>query len=263
MLLALLFSVVARASDGVADILNYEIGPGDLVWLEVVGQPDMTGDARISGDGMIMIPQARSVSIAGLTLDQARDVITSTLAKGYLRSPQVLINVKDFASKKISVSGGVKAPESYAMVGGRSRFSDVLLRAGGLVDPAAPRAEVWRDIQGVRQIIPIDLERLRRGEAEGDIELLAGDHLYVPEVDQVYVDGQVGKPGGVAYRDGMKLTEAITQAGSMTSLGRAQGVTITRGAEQIRVNLRRVLAGKEADFALKPKDHIYIPEATF
>ncbi len=263
MLLVLLATLYARAADGVAEVLDYQIGPGDVLYLEVVGQPDMTGEERVSGDGNIMVPEAKSVPIAGLTLDQARDAIIGTLAAGYLRNPQVVLNVKEFASKKIAVSGGVKTPDSYAMEGGRSRLSDVLLRAGGLVDPAAPRAEVWRDVQGVRHIIPVDLERLRRGEAEGDIELLAGDTVYVPQVDQVYVDGQVGKPGGVAYRDGMKLTEAIAQAGSVTSLGREQAVTITRDGEQIRVNLKRVLAGKEADFALKPKDHIYIPESTF
>ena len=147
------------------------------------------------------------------------------------------------------------------MQGGQSRVSNVLVQAGGLIDPAAPRAEVWRDVAGVRQIIAVDLHRLSTGE--GDIDLIAGDTLHVPEVEQVYVDGQVGKPGGVAYRDGMKLTEAIAQAGSVTSIGRQQGVIVTRDGEQIRVNLKRVLAGKEADFELKPKDHIYIPESTF
>lgn len=261
-MLALLVAI-AFAADGVADILTYTIGPGDLLRIEIVGQPDMTGDIRVAGDGTVLIPQARPVPVTGLTLDQARGTITSALASGYLRNPQVMIDVKTFASKKIAVSGGVKTGDSYALEGGRSRVSDVLLRAGGLNDPAAPRAEVWRDVQGVRQVIPVDLERLRRGESAADIELLAGDHLYVPEADQVYVDGQVGKPGGVAYHDGMTLTQAIAQAGSVTATGREQSITITREGEQLKINLRRVQAGKEADVALKPKDHIYIPESTF
>lgn len=262
-MIIILAGLLALAADGVADILTYTIGPGDLLKLEIVGQPEMTGEVRVAGDGTVLIPQARPVPVNGLTLDQAKSAITVALASGYLRNPQVMLDVKTFASKKIAVSGGVKTGSSYSLEGGRSRVSDVLLRAGGLVDPAAPRAEVWRDIQGVRQVIQVDLERLRRGEAAADIDLLAGDHLYVPEADQVYVDGQVGKPGGVAYHDGMTLTQAIAQAGSVTNTGREQSITITREGEQLRVNLKRVQSGKEADIALKPKDHIYIPESAF
>lgn len=263
MIFVLLASLSAFAADGVADILTYEIGPGDLLYVQIVGQPDMTGEARVDGTGSLLVPQARSVGVTGLTLDEARVAITSTLADGYLRNPQVLVDIREFASKKIAVTGGVKTPDGYSLEGGRSRVSDVLMRAGGLVDPAAPRAEIWRDVQGVRQILRIDLQKLRSGDAVADIELVAGDHLYVPEVDQVYVDGQVAKPGGVAFHDNMTLTEAIAQAGSVTSAARRQGIIITRDGTQIRVNFQRVQTGKDADVALKPKDQIYIPESVF
>lgn len=263
MIFILLASLAAHAADGVADILSYQIGPGDLLDVQIVGQSDMSGEARVDSLGNLLVPQARSVSVNGLTVDEARAAITATLADGYLRNPQVLVNIHQFASKKIAVTGGVKTPDAYALEGGRSRVSDVLLRAGGLLDPAAPRAEVWRDVQGVRQIIRIDLQRLRNGEAVADIELLAGDHLYIPEVDQVYVDGQVAKPGGVAFHDNMTLTEAIAQAGSVTSAARRKAIFITRDGQQIRVNFQRVQAGKDADVALQPKDQIYIPESVF
>ena len=104
MIFVLLASLAAFAADGVADILTYEIGPGDLLYVQVVGQPDMTGEARVDGAGSLLVPQARAVGVTGLTLDEARLAITTTLADGYLRNPQVLVDIREFASKKIAVS---------------------------------------------------------------------------------------------------------------------------------------------------------------
>jgi protein involved in polysaccharide export with SLBB domain len=141
--------------------------------------------------------------------------------------------------------------------------SDMLVRAGGLLEASAPRAFIVRQVAGESTKIPVDLERLNAGDASADIELRAGDRLYVPPVESVFVDGQVGKPGAIAYRDGMTVTQAIAQAGSTLGTARKAGVYIMRGEERIAVNLKRILSGEEADVALRPSDRVYIPESVF
>jgi protein involved in polysaccharide export with SLBB domain len=113
----------------------------------------------------------------------------------------------------------------------------------------------------VREVIQVDLERINKGDQLADVVLRAGDHLYVPQVEQVFVDGQVQKPGAIAWRDGMTLTEAVVQAGSTLGTARKAGVFIMRGEERIDVNLKRIEQAKEADIALKPSDRIVVPES--
>lgn len=263
-LLAITSPEPAWADDvGAADILTYPIGPGDELHLDIVSQPEMSGDLRVAADGELTIPGAASINVGGMTLDRAKDAITAHLAAGYLRNPQVLLGFKTFASREIAVSGGVQKPDTYSLLSGRTTVSRMLLEAGGLVDASATRAEIWRDLGGVRTVIPVDLERMRKGDATADQVLLPGDHLTVPEVDQVFVDGQVQKPGVISFRQGMTLTEAIIQAGSALGTARLRGAYITRKGERINVNLRRIQRAKDADVPLQPGDRIYIPESVF
>lgn len=264
-LLCLVLTSLARAGDEglAADVLTYVIGPGDEVHLEIVGQPDMSADVRVDTDGDLPIPMAGQVHVAGLTIDAARKTIVTHLAAGYLRNPQVLLHVSTFASKLVDVSGGVVRPSTYPIQAGTPTVSKILLAAGGLMDPNAPRAEIWRDVDGVRRVITVDLDRINKGDQQADVAVYAGDHLYVPQVEQIFVDGQVQKPGAIIWRDGMTLTEAIIQAGSTLNTARLQGVYILRGTDRIDVNYKRVQEAKEADISLRPSDRIVVPESVF
>lgn len=262
-MIAWIFALALAADPGTADVLTYPIGPGDELHLEIIGQPDMSGDLRVATDGTLTVPLAESVQVGGLTLDQARDAIVSHLSQGYLRSPQVILDIKTYASREVDVTGGVVKPESYPLLAGQTRVSQILLEAGGLVDANAPQAEIWRDVEGTRQVIPVDLERLHKGDPGADLELMPGDHLFVPPVDQVFVDGQVAKPGAIAYRDGMSITEAIIQAGSATGAARLAGVYIMRDGQRIDVNVKKIMRAKLPDVILQPADRVYIPMSAF
>ncbi len=246
-----------------ADVLTYRIGPGDELHVEVVGQPEMSGDIRVDSDGDLAIPLAGQVKVGGQTVDGARNAVIGHLAAGYLRTPQVLLKVETYGSKLVDVSGGVARPGTYPIQAGVATVSKLVLAAGGLMDANAPRAEIWRDGERGREVIQVDLDRVNKGDQLADTAVLAGDHVYVPQVEQIFVDGQVQKPGALIWRDGMTLTEAIIQAGSTLNTARLQGVYIMRGPERIDVNYKRIQEAKEADFALHPSDRIVVPESAF
>lgn len=246
-----------------ADVLAYPIGAGDVVRVEVVGEESMSGSFRVGGDGAIEIPYAGRIAVAGLTVDEATKAITGWLAKSVLARPQVVLDVETYASRKVDVGGIVAKPDTYALEKGRTTVSDLIVRAGGLNDPSAPRAIIFRDVAGERIVIEVDLERLNAGDLTADVELKAGDHLHVPPVESVFVDGQAGKPGAISYRDGMTVTQAIAQAGGTLSTARKTAVYIVRGNERLPVNLKKIQNGEEADIVLRPSDRIYIPESAF
>lgn len=246
-----------------ADVLTYAIGPGDELRLEVVGQPDMSGDVRVDAAGRVTIPLAQGVVVGGLTLDAAREVIVSHLAGGYLKNPQVFLDVKQYASKQVDVSGAITNPGTYSITSGETTVSRMLLQAGGLVDPSTPDAEVWRGSGSDRQVIHVDVRAINAGDPGADLVLQAGDHLFVKPMARVFVDGVVGKPGTVAWRSGLTVTEAVIEAGGALGTARLAGVYILRGQQRIPVNLKRVQRGVDADVVLQPDDKIVVPESAF
>jgi protein involved in polysaccharide export with SLBB domain len=93
--------------------------------------------------------------------------------------------------------------------------------------------------------------------------LQAGDTIEVPLVAErkyVAVTGAVNRPGSVAFRTGMKLTEAIVAAG-----GPAPDADFTRievrslGGKKVRANLAAIRSGKQRDPVLKFGDAVIVP----
>jgi polysaccharide export outer membrane protein len=262
--LAQLVLPLARAQEGpvaVAVEVSYVLGPGDRVHLDVMGEPEMSGDRPVEADGAIQVPTAGRVVVGGYTLDGAVEQVSARLRDGYLKNPQVVLTVIQLGSKKVSVSGGVNDQGQFPFTAAAMHVSDLLVRAGGLVDTSTPKAELWRDVGGVRQVIAVDLERMGAGDKEADLELLPGDHLEVPPALQIFVDGHVQKPGQLVFREGMTVTQAIAAAGGTSSTALTTKVKVIRGDDQSLLNLKRVLKGQDADVMLRPGDHVYVPES--
>ncbi len=251
------------ASDPARAELSYPLGPGDDLAIEVVGEPAMSGTFRVGKEGAVNLPYAGAIVVANLTAEDARRAITEHLGRTVLRRPQVNLVIARAGSREIEVSGAVAHPGAYPLRGATVTVRDMILLAGGLGDLSSPRAEVHRDVEGARNIVPVDLERVYNGDPNADIVLLPGDRVYVPPAEAVYVDGQVGKPGALAYRDGMTLMQAIAQAGSTLGTARTSAVYIVRGEEKIPVNVKKIQRGDAVDLPLRPRDRIYVPLSVF
>lgn len=243
------------------DRLTYQIGPGDVLTLEVIGEPDMSRTVRVAATGLVEVPLAGQVEIGGLTLDAATERITKHLAARYLRNPQVVLDVQAYGSKRVDVSGAVGKPSPYYLDQGQTHVSDLLLKAGGLIDPNSTRAYLYRVEDGTQQVIPVDLERIFRGDMGANLEIQPGDMLHVPVNQNVYVQGSVEKAGAIPYRDGMTATQSLTYAGGAKATASMRGAYILRGNEKIPLNLKRILNGEESDIVLRPGDTIVLPES--
>jgi polysaccharide export outer membrane protein len=254
----------ASAEDGTSMGLSYPLGPGDEVELEVVGETTMSGTFRVGPDGAVEVPFAGRVPVAGFTVEEATRALTAHLGSTVLRRPQVVLRVARAASREVEVSGGVSKPGMYPLADGVVTVRALVVRAGGLLDLSATRAEIHRDAAGgTRTVVEVDLERIYKGDPGADVPLQPGDRVYVPPPASVYVDGQVAKPGALAYRDGMTILQAIAQAGSATTTAKTKGVYILRGNEKIDVNVKRIQRGDAPDVELRPNDRIVVPQNPF
>ena len=137
---------------------------------------------------------------------------------------------------------------------GPTTLRQILGEAGGLKGDTVTTIQITR---GGEQINTTWEKVTRPG---GDLPIYAGDQIYVPEGQAVYVLGAVNKPGALAYREGMTLYQAVSEAQGLGQYARINKVYILRDGQRIEVRLKRILNGQESDYILEPGDQIFIDE---
>lgn len=116
--------VTATASAG----YEYRLGSGDKIRLIIFGEPDLSGEFMISGDGVVSLPLIRDVHAAGLTATQLQMKIESAFKEGYLKDPRVSIEVLSF--RPFYILGEVNKPGEYPYSNGITVVNAVALASG-------------------------------------------------------------------------------------------------------------------------------------
>ncbi len=106
-LLLLLLGLFLAGSEGVAQLTNRKIQPNDVLIIRVLEEKDMLQEAKVTNDGRITYFFIGEVPVGGKTLAEAKTLIQELLNKDYLVDPQVSIEVKEYATKVITVLGAV------------------------------------------------------------------------------------------------------------------------------------------------------------
>jgi polysaccharide biosynthesis/export protein VpsN len=125
---------------------------------------------------------------------------------------------------------------------------------------------------------PVEVQNLELSEVQQVLsERLGKDYLVDPRVQvdfekstakSLIILGQINKPATYDYVPGMTLLRLISDAGGFTSLSDPGRVKIVRSVkngakETIKVNVKRILDGKQEDFELQPGDVIVVAESFF
>ena len=125
--------VSASADDPAAlNPSDYRLAPGDRLVIMVYDQPQLSGQFIIDGGGGILLPLAGGVSLSGLTLAEAQQLIQDRFADGVLVQPAVSVRITDY--RPIYVTGNVRKPGSYRFMIGKS-VKAAIAAAGGEGEP--------------------------------------------------------------------------------------------------------------------------------
>ncbi len=157
---------------------------------------------------------------------------------------QIFVPVK---GDSISIAGGVHQPGNYEFAVG-DRVSDLVRLGRGLIgDSRTVTAELLRLGSGRADARPIDLATALANGSAANIELEAGDKLFVTgDRQRVTVEGEVRFPGAYPIEQGLRLRQLIERAGGFTEFAsRSQSVVIRRVEYGVRadedVRLERLL----------------------
>lgn len=209
---------------------GYVLGPNDAITVVVYGQTEFNVQTKVKPDGSISLPLVGRIQAAGRTVvGLADDVANQLKSKNLLRDPIVNVEITEYNSRFVRVAGKVAQP-GLVPLDRPYRVLDALLRSGWVRDDGATFVVLRRAGQGEQLINTADLAR---GDPARDPMLEAGDTVYVPDADLVYLTGAVNRPGAFALRPGLSVRQLVALAGGASQTGNADKVRLVRGGREI------------------------------
>lgn len=152
-----------------ATIQPYRVDSGDRLRITVFDQKDLSTTYSVDQAGYISFPLVGAVPARGRTLQELEGQIAAKLRQGYLRDPDVSIEVDRYRS--IFVMGEVGQPGQYTYVPGMT-IQNAIAVAGGFSPRAnQANADVTRKING----------NIMTGRVNISRPVLAGDTIYIRE----------------------------------------------------------------------------------
>lgn len=228
---------------------SYILGVNDDIRVAVLGRADTAIETRIKEDGTIVFPFIGTVAAAGQTRRALGGQIAAKLKSGgYFVDPQVGVDVVTVVSQTVTVFGQVQQPGVVPLDRTITVAMAIAFAHGALPDGAD--YAVLRPAGGgaERRVYFDDLDAAA-------MPLRAGDTLFVPESEKVFVYGQVGAPGGFRIVRGMTVRQALTRAGGVTLAGSEKSLRLFRDGKE----LKKV----PLETAVRDKDVIRVNERLF
>lgn len=119
-----------------ANVKAYNIGSGDVLHLEVYGEPELNLDLVVDAKGFIEYPFVGKIRVTGQSLELVKEEVVAKLKDGYFVNPQVTVIIKQY--KPFFIQGEVKSPGSYPYEVGLTVRRAIAL-AGGLTERASKK----------------------------------------------------------------------------------------------------------------------------
>jgi Periplasmic protein involved in polysaccharide export len=271
-------SVFAQETVPAANVVGYQIGPGDVVEGKVLGEEQFNFTATVDENGNIEVPFfEKPVRAMCRTETELRSEVTKLVAR-YVRNPLVSVQVKERKSRPpATVYGEVRQPQQVILTR-RATLREILAFSGGVTKEASGMVQITRtqpplcsedgeDWKNSRESGLGFPSRLYSLSSLKDVnpEIFPGDVIDVQKASPVYVVGEVMKPGEMFLPEGgLPLMQAIAMAGGTTREAQKKELKIyrrregTSQPEVITVNYDLVKKGQEKDIMLEPFDIVEV-----
>ncbi len=113
-----------------APVQSTTVGPGDVFTVVVVGEKELPTEFRVQPDGTIDFPYIDRVTVSNLEPQDIVVLLKKRLVEAkVLQAPQVMVIVKQYNSKKVTVIGSVTKPGNVAWTEGMG-IVDAISQAG-------------------------------------------------------------------------------------------------------------------------------------
>jgi len=262
---------------------EYTIGPEDVLQISFWQDPGLNQTVTVRQDGKITLSVIGEITAAGLTPEELAQKIGDQVSRYNRDISQATVEVVQYNSQKVFISGQVLNPGKYAFevipnvfelikeAGGVTEFGD--LSNVVIVRGSVNKGEILHvnlsdiisqgDESRYPEVYPRDIVEVKRAPSDEGPGLPTASGGTRKNI--IYVIGRVGAPGSINLEPGMEVLDAISLSGGPTPNADLSKVRIynkqDRYSNVITVDLdKRTKKGTPPHYTLKPEDTIYIPE---
>jgi polysaccharide biosynthesis/export protein len=147
----------------------YALGGGDMIRVKVYGDETVTGTYKVDDAGTVSMPLVGQLFVAGKTTAETAAAIAAALADGFVRNPDVAVEVETY--RPFFIQGAVKGGGQFPYVSGMT-VRAAISTAGGFSDTAQrQRATIYRKVGANIQKSVVDL----------DFPIYPGDTIVISE----------------------------------------------------------------------------------
>ena len=203
----------------VATPVNYNVGPGDQLNIDVYGVQETTIPVTVSPEGNIIVPNVGQIQIAGSSIEDATQKISNLMSRtAYptIRSgaSKLSINVGQIKSISITVIGSNR-PGNYTVPSLATTFNALFIAGGPTEYGSFRQIELIRDNKLFKTIDLYDF--LTKGNGSDNITLRNNDVIRIPSYKtRVIIDGYVKRPGIFEMLPGETLQDLLTYCSGFT-----------------------------------------------
>ena len=159
-----------------ADWSAFPLGPGDVVRVGVFGHDELgTEGTRVDAEGHLSLPLVGPVFVAGLTVGEARESITSAHAE-FVLEPRVEVSVVEHGARRFYVFGQVGTSGAFDLDRPVTVLQALAL-AGGLTGKADPRQVVL--LRGGPEQLEVAVIDVEHPDSQCFLTLRSEDVLFV------------------------------------------------------------------------------------
>ena len=219
-------------SQNIPTPLNYRLGAGDEVIIDVWGSNEATIRQTISPDGFINIPGLGIVALNGMTVKDAESYLRKKLSQiypvdGEEAGSDFKLTLGNIRTIQVNVTGEVEIPGTYS-ISSLSNVYNALYIAGGVSELGS-----LRRIQLVRngkQKAELDLyDFILNGVIPDGLTLEDGDVINVPlYLNLARVEGSVKRPMYYEMKDGETVQDLLDYAGGFAGDAYRTNVNLVR-----------------------------------
>jgi protein involved in polysaccharide export with SLBB domain len=240
--------------------MNYQVGPGDELILDIWGASQQTYQLPISPEGNIFIENLGPIQVSGLTIEKASDRIIGRLNSIYsgLSSPNqntyAQVTLGNARSITIHLLGEVNLPGSYTLSAFATIFNALYASGGPTINGSFRNIELFRNNELVAVLDIYDF--LMSGKLDNNIRLQDQDVIKVnPYLSRVDLTGEVKRPGLYELTEGETLDNIISFSGGFANRAYQKTLTVYRNTD-IERKIVNVSKGDFADFVMQDGDSI-------
>jgi polysaccharide export outer membrane protein len=244
-----------------------KIDVGDVINIVVYEHEELTKQVTVLRDGTVDFPFVEDFPVAGITLDQLKEVIAARLSRYTGGRPLVMVSFAEAYTINVVVLGFVKSPGVYEIPVGATVQAALSMAGGALPRAELEKVKVVRGEDDAKQEHLVDLQNFLE---EGEVDFLVQDRdiVIVPGTlgaTTVKVLGGVRDPGSYETFPRANIFDMIFAAGGPSedaAVTQIRLISPGRETRDVKISIKELLHSEnKTDIPLVyPGDIIFVPE---